>query len=307
MTEFIDPLGTTQAVAEAYRRYLATFFQPADSQLAAQLASQLEHSYKLTKGPILQARAPYVEGASLRGLVESAVLHPRLLEVDAEALPSDRPLYLHQEKAICKVVAGRNVAIATGTGSGKTEAFIVPIVNSLLLEADRGTLGEPGVRALLLYPMNALANDQMKRLQSFLSNFPDITFGRYVGDTQDNRQAALEVYRRRFRRDPLPNELIDRRSMQEAPPHILLTNYAMLEYLLLRPEDSRFFDGDTGRHWRYVVLDEVHVYDGAKGSELAMLLRRVRDRVNGSERGKLTCIATSATLGTAGPGRRRVM
>jgi ATP-dependent helicase YprA (DUF1998 family) len=307
LTGFIDPLEATQVVGDAYRRYLSTFFQPADKELAAQLASQLEHSYKLTRGPILQARSPYMQGASLRGLVESGLLHPRLVEVDAEALPPDRPLYLHQERAIRKLVAGRNVAIATGTGSGKTEAFTVPIVNSLLLEADRGTLGEPGVRALLLYPMNALANDQMKRLQSFLSAFPDITFGRYVGDTQDNRQAALEVYRRRFRRDPSPNELIDRHSMQEAPPHILLTNYAMLEYLLLRPEDSGFFDGESGRHWRYVVLDEVHVYDGAKGSELAMLLRRVRDRVNGSERGKLTCIATSATLGTTGPGRRRVM
>ena len=88
--------------------------------------------------------------------------------------------------------------------------------------------------------------------------------------------------------------------MQARPPHILLTNYAMLEYLLLRPADSSLFDGPTGDHWRFVVLDEVHVYDGAKGAEMGMLIRRVRDRVNHSERGRLRCVGTSATLGGGG-------
>ena len=307
VTEVLDPLETTDAIREAYWRYLNTTFRPADPDLARDFAVQLGQAYRLTRGPILQAHAPYVAGLSLRSLVKERVLHPKLLQLDELAFPVDRPLYLHQEQAIRKIVAGRNVAIATGTGSGKTEAFIVPIVNSLLHESDRGTLNQPGVRALLLYPMNALANDQMTRLAVFLRRFPEITFGRYVGDTERNYQAALDIYRRRFRRDPLPNEMIDRQRMQETPPHILLTNYAMLEYLLLRPADSRFFDGVTGRHWRFVVLDEVHVYDGAKGAELAMLLRRVRDRVNGSTRGELACIGTSATLGRAHLGRRRAI
>jgi len=85
--------------------------------------------------------------------------------------------------------------------------------------------------------------------------------------------------------------------MRAMPPHILLTNYAMLEYLLLRPEDCEFFDGSTGKHWRFIVLDEAHIYDGASGIELAMLLRRLKDRVVGNEQGRLRCIATSATLG----------
>ena len=89
--------------------------------------------------------------------------------------------------------------------------------------------------------------------------------------------------------------------MRETPPHILLTNYAMLEYLLLRPDDTAFFDGDTGRHWRFIVLDEMHVYNGAKGAEIAMLLRRVRDRVNNSTPGRVQYIGTSATLGTGKP------
>ena len=85
--------------------------------------------------------------------------------------------------------------------------------------------------------------------------------------------------------------------MRLKPPHILLTNYAMLEYLLLRPEDCEFFDGNTGKHWRFIVLDEAHIYDGASGIELAMLLRRLKDRIVTSESGRLCCIATSATLG----------
>ena len=85
--------------------------------------------------------------------------------------------------------------------------------------------------------------------------------------------------------------------MRQTPPHILLTNYAMLEYLLLRPQDTELFDKETGKHWRFVVIDEAHVYDGASGIEVAMLLRRLKDRVVQSQPGRLTCIATSATIG----------
>ena len=109
-----------------------------------------------------------------------------------------------------------------------------------------------------------------------------ITFGRYVGETLHERDKAESDFRKRWPLEPrLPNELIARDQMQIAPPHLLLTNYAMLEYLLLRPQDSAFFDGPTAKHWRAIVLDEVHVYNGARGTEIGMLLRRVRDRVLG--------------------------
>src|SRR5262249_46880481 len=94
--------------------------------------------------------------------------------------------------------------------------------------------------------------------------------------------------------DPLPNELICRDQIRDASPHILFTNYAMLEYLLIRPKDSNLFAGD---HWRFLVLDEVHTYSGALGVEIAMLLRRLKDRVVQSQQGRLQCFATSATLG----------
>ncbi|MCS7014432.1 MAG: hypothetical protein NZM05_12490, partial [Chloroherpetonaceae bacterium] len=125
-----------------------------------------------------------------------------------------------------------------------------------------------------------------------------ITFGRYIGETKQDEDAANEAYKAQFGEDPLPNELLSRDEMQARPPHILLTNYAMLEYLLLRPDDSVFFDGDKARHWKFLVMDEVHTYDGAKGIETAMLLRRLKERIARSHPNlKLQYIATSATLG----------
>ena len=147
--------------------------------------------------------------------------------------------------------------------------------------------------------MNALANDQVRRFRSLLAAFPEITFGRYVGDTKETRREAQNVYDALFPGEPrLPNELLSREEMRERPPHILVTNFSMLEYLLLRPADTPFFDGDTGSHWQFVSLDEAHVYDGADGAEIAMLLRRLRDRVVRSEKGRLNYLATSATLGS---------
>jgi ATP-dependent helicase YprA (DUF1998 family) len=131
-----------------------------------------------------------------------------------------------------------------------------------------------------------------------LANYPDVKFGRYTGDTEQKYDKAVEKFYRQFHGEPLlKNELICRDQMQESPPHILLTNYAMLEYLLLRPADNAFFVGPTANQWKFIVLDEAHVYNGALGIEIAMLIRRLKDRVVKSEAGKLQVIATSATLG----------
>jgi rubrerythrin len=152
------------------------------------------------------------------------------------------------------------------------------------------------VRALLLYPMNALANDQIKRLRQVLAVAPHITFGRYVGDTREGVREAEESFSMLNPGEPrLPNELLSRAEMRATPPHLLLTNYAMLEYLLLRPADIDLFEGIYGGHWQFVVLDEAHVYDGARAAEVAMLLRRLRDRVASGR--ALRYIATSATVG----------
>ena len=296
MTDRFDPLETSAQITSGYRRYLRSLLPVRDPRIAAALDYQITHSDLLTKGPLLEATPPYEHGATLDTLIREGVLSLALRELDSDALPFARPLYVHQEQAIRKVAAGRNVVVATGTGSGKTESFLLPILDSLSAEfAREGTL-RPGVRALLLYPMNALANDQMKRLRQMLKATPHITFGRYVGDTKESERDAAEMFGKLNPGEPrLENELLSRKAMQATPPHILLTNYAMLEYLLLRPADMDLFEGEHAGRWQFLVLDEAHVYDGARAAEVAMLLRRLRDRVARDR--PLRYIATSATVG----------
>ena len=276
-------------------RYLKTTFQINDADLAALFRATIDE-HVFIKGPILEATPPFRKGCTLRHLIDEGILSQRFESLNQDLLPLDRPLYLHQERAIRRAVKeGRNLVVATGTGSGKTEIFIVTILNTLFRQQESGLLN-PGVRALLLYPMNALVNDQLKRLRQLLKSCPEITFGRYTGETLEKQLYATEDYRKIHGREPLPNEHISRERMRETPPQILLTNYAMLEYLLLRPQDNVFFDGEYSKNWKFIVLDEAHTYTGAKGIEMAMLLRRLKDRVVRSDPGRLQCIATSATL-----------
>src|SRR5450756_2588084 len=279
MTDRFDPLATSELITSGYRRYLRSLLPVREPRIASALDHEITHSKLLTKGPLLEATPPYQPGATIDALMREGVLNSAFRQLGSAALPLTRPLHAHQEQAIRKVAAGRNVVVATGTGSGKTESFLVPILDALSAEHERGELG-PGVRALLLYPMNALANDQLKRLRQMLAAAPHITFGRYVGDTKTGDREAAEAFGKLNPGEPLlPNELLSRRAMQATPPHLLLTNYAMLEYLLLRPADMDLFEGDYAGRWHFLVLDEAHVYDGAKAAEVAMLLRRLRDRV----------------------------
>ena len=294
----MNPLRVSEQLRASHLSYLRTTFAPRREDWRLAFEAALESDLPLTKGPYLQATPAYELGPTLGELIAEGHLCQEISAMPAEAFPLDRRLYSHQVTAIKAVRAGRNVMVATGTGSGKTEAALFPLLDGLLRERAAGTLGEPGVRAMFLYPLNALANDQMRRLRAILKGFPDVTFGRYVGDTERDARKALDTYRVVHQgKDPLPNEILSRPEMQARPPHILITNYSMLEYLLLRPNDSPFFDGPFRRFWRAFVLDEAHVYDGADGTEVAMLLRRLKDRVIDSEPGRVRCIATSATLG----------
>jgi len=300
----LHPVHTTNRIRESYIRYLKTIKPFQDDRLRQEFARALEEENLLVKGPYIELTPPFKPGKPLQNLIDEGVLTPDFkVFFGKDAFDPQRSLYLHQEEAIRKVSEGRNIVVTTGTGSGKTEAFLIPILDALMRESRAGTLSQPGVRALLLYPLNALANDQMKRLRDYLKNAPQITFGRYVGETEHTTRKARELYVQIHGEAPLPNELISREQMQTAPPHILLTNYAMLEYLLLRPQDTALFDGETGKHWRFIVLDEAHAYDGAQATEIAMLLRRLQDRVTSGGK-KLQAIATSATLGEDDPQSR---
>lgn len=293
----IDPIKATDTINRSYLNYLATTFYLSDEFVKEAFLCELNKQARFVKGPILEATPPFKKGKSVYDLIGEKVLVRSFSNIDSINLPIKRDLYEHQELAIRKIIKEiRNVVVATGTGSGKTEIFLIPILNHLLEQKEKKLL-RPGVRALLLYPMNALANDQLARLRKLLKKCPEITFGRYTGETETEQRAASEAYRKMYYEEPLPNELLSREEMWSTPPHILLTNYAMLEYLLLRPQDNVFFDGIYSSEWRFLVLDEVHTYSGAKGIEIAMLIRRLKERIVKSQLGRLCCVATSATLG----------
>ena len=185
----------------------------------------------------------------------------------------------------------------TGTGSGKTESFLYPVLDHAVRARAEG---HTGVKALLLYPMNALANDQADRLAKLITNEPalaGVTAGIYTGESQGSV--------RKVTRDSL---ITDRDQMRLNPPDILLTNYKMLDQLLLRPEDRQIWR-KSAASLQYLVLDEFHTYDGAQGTDVALLLRRLglmlkEHQPDGfvgeyasNPLGRVTPVATSATLG----------
>ena len=166
--------------------------------------------------------------------------------------------------------------LTTGTGSGKSLAYIIPIVDRVLAAKAAGTY-RPGIKAIVVYPMNALANSQLRELQKFLTigypEGPPVTFDRYTG------QESAE----------------DRARIIANPPDILLTNYVMLELVLTRPRDRGLIEAAQGL-W-FLVLDELHTYRGRQGADVALLVRRLRDTCDAAD---VQCIGTSATMTTEG-------
>ena len=218
----LNPLDTSRIIFERYKKYITTSLKFNDDELNSQLITLLEEPNKFSKGPIIEATPPYKKGKSLQNLIDEGVLTSEFNNFSSSDLPLDRNLYLHQERAIKKICRdNKNIVVATGTGSGKTESFMIPVLNELLNEKQNKNLC-PGVRALLLYPMNALANDQMKRLRKLLENEPEITFGIYTGETEEQEDKALEKFIRMHGEKPLSNELISRDKMKATPPNIYL-------------------------------------------------------------------------------------
>ena len=278
-----DPIKASNNIKEEFISYISTSIHIADKEYANQFMDALRKESAVSKGPYLDISDSFESGLSINKMIEEKQMSPLFTELEPGVSEGDkeikleRGLYKHQEKAIRKINAGKNIVVTTGTGSGKTECFILPIINHLLREKEDGTLND-GVRAILIYPMNALANDQMKRLRLILKDYPDITFGVYNSSTQHEDAAGIAEYGRVFKdKDgktlkPLKNEAISRKTMQSRPPHILVTNYAMLEYMMLRPNDDLVF---SGAKLKFLVLDEAHIYRGATGIETSLLLRRL--------------------------------
>lgn len=299
----MNPIKLSQQLQETLVSYLTTTFDVnrdgEEPALAEFIQKSLNRPRALFAGPYLELTPPYKTAGTLQDLAAEGIISPQLLKHKSLPLPTDAPLYTHQVAALRKLCTQeRNIVVSSGTGSGKTECFLLPILNDLLIDPT------PGVRAVLVYPLNALVNDQLDRLRVLLRD-TDITFGRYTSELEREEKGAREQMKKEwegmepsrqklFKQYPLPNEIIRRDQIQEQGmlPQILITNYAMLEYLLLRPEDSPLFR--QGK-WRFVVLDEAHSYAGAKGIEIGLLMRRLKLRL-GHKSGQMRCIATSATL-----------
>lgn len=290
-----------ETLRSRYVSYLTTSFYFRDPALRRSFREALG-SEDLLKGPFPEHGQRFPPGIQASDLARE--VFPDKADPLLAAL-IDGNLHAHQEQAIRAAhLEDLNVVVASGTASGKTECFLYPILFSLFEEHLAGTLDLPGVRAMVLYPMNALVNDQRERLGGLVADLEasgsdfGFRFGQYIGQTPKD---ARDRYRNGAERgrNALPGEMVFREDMRKHPPHILFTNYSMLEYLLIRPQDSPLFDHGRGTHWRFLVLDEAHAYRGAKGIEMAMLLRRLKQRLRDGGRSEpFRCIATSATIAT---------
>ncbi|WP_024794787.1 DEAD/DEAH box helicase [Tomitella biformata] len=289
-------LPTLQAahLREGLTDYLATTFALTDPDAQGTLSDFVgDPENGMFKGPYVRLRLPFAPA----GGNWSSHLDWR---------PSGFSPYGHQAEAFKRLSTKTRdrpqpTLITTGTGSGKTEAFLYPILDHVLRAKKAGVTG---MKALILYPMNALANDQAERLARLITEHPElsgVSAGLYTGEQASGGRTLVSE-------DGL---ITDRKLMHDSPPDILLTNYKMLDHLLLHP--------DRAAMWRlsadslqYVVLDEFHTYDGAQGTDVAMLLRRLgltiksywpadfsataEDRAR--PLGRITPVATSATLGS---------
>ncbi|MGC9346933.1 MAG: DEAD/DEAH box helicase [Anaerolineae bacterium] len=306
----VDPFKILEHVRADYRTYVETFQRFQDPAIRDWVMERIQNGTLLWKPPYIQLSRPFASGESLPALVDGGLLHPGVLRVFRRDLddPESPPIapYRHQTEAVRAILgdagmgygdsAGANVVVATGTGSGKSFAFGIPIVSQALRDRDRGGPGTRGIKAVIVYPMNALANSQYDDFAARLHG-SGLTIARYTGDTPSSEGEALDQHKRATGREtPYDSEILSRERIQTQPPDILMTNYVMLELLLTRFEDRKLFAAPGVL--KFLVLDEVHTYTGKRGADVAALIRRLKQHTGTT--GKLRCIATSATVESTG-------
>jgi len=262
-----------------YASYTRSFIKIADPRISGAVESALAGG-EFWPDPMLQLNPNYLPGGTIDELVADGTLHPecsKIFKVDkSDADLTGKPLLLHthQREAILKAKKEKKSYVLTsGTGSGKSLAYIVPIVDHVL----RNGSGR-GIQAIVVYPMNALANSQDEELGKFLKKGypegqPPVRFARYTGQEKGPEREAI----------------------RSNPPDILLTNYMMLELLLTRSEDRELVRAAQGL--RFLVFDELHTYRGRQGADVALLIRRCRFAFG---RHEMICIGTSATMASGG-------
>ncbi len=265
--------GLRDQVLTDYCDFVRSFLLIADERARAFVEHALEAEGHLWPEPLVQLSPAYALGANVEELAREGVVAQETARIFRHADGTPFRLYRHQEEAIRQALARESIVVTSGTGSGKSLCYFLPIVDSLVRKPDTGER----TAALVVYPMNALVNSQFQALQSLKESYErsfgrpfPVTFAKYTGETSD---AARE-------------------QMRHNPPQIMLTNYVMGELLLVRPEDQRFLQAGGGG-LRFLVFDELHTYRGRQGADVAMLVRRLKARCGGQH---LVHIGTSATM-----------
>jgi len=267
-----------QRLVDDYAEYTRSFIKIRDKRIADFVSNKLD-SGAFWPEPLLQLNPTFQSGGKVDELVDKGVLHPecaRIFRIDkTDRDHSGQPLSLHkhQSEAILKAKEGKSYVLTSGTGSGKSLTYIIPIVDHIL----RNGSGR-GIQAVVVYPMNALANSQNEELKKFLEKgYPEgsspVTFARYTGQEKGD----------------------EREKIRSNPPDILLTNYMMLELMLTRHEDREIVRAMHGL--KFLAFDELHTYRGRQGADVALLIRRCRMAFGAKE---MICIGTSATMASGG-------
>lgn len=272
------PSVLAEQVERGVKDFLLTTFPITNPFFEGCVERLLARKDTVFRGPFLSIKLPFVPSAGA----------PRVFP---DVVPAGFQPYWHQQRAFERLEsrAGLNTLVATGTGSGKTECYMYPILDHCFRNR-----GRKGIKAIIIYPMNALATDQAKRFAQGIYGSPElrnfVSVGLYLGGQELESTPVMTE-----------NQVItDRTVMRNAPPDILLTNYKMLDYLLVRAADFMLWRDNGPETLRYLVVDELHTFDGAQGADLACLVRRVKERVK-APRGQTVCVGTSATLGDGGP------
>jgi superfamily II DNA/RNA helicase len=276
----LDVFDLRRRVIDEYAAFSRSFTRIAARDIADVVEAEYERG-RYWPEPLIQINPNYRRSGTVADLVRDGMLHrecERLFQVDkAESNPRPIELYTHQLEALAKAKAGKSFVVTTGTGSGKSLAFFLPIIDRIL----RARADDPRqrTRAIVIYPMNALANSQLEELEKFLCDYPEgdrpISVARYTGQ----------------------EERAERERIAQSPPDILLTNFMMLELILTRFEKIDRQIVENCRGLEFLVLDELHTYRGRQGADVAMLVRRLRQRLSAE---KLLCIGTSATMSNSG-------
>lgn len=286
----LNPVKKARYIERGFREYISSTYNLDSDVYSKQFSAELK-SIQLLKGPYIGKNLEFQTTKTINELIDEGLMSREFRSLGDMYL--DRKLRSHQERAIRQIHKGHNLIITTGTGSGKTESFLYPVLNEILHEEN---VEESGIRAIFLFPMNALVNDQFDRVRKILSTYPKIRYGVFTGNTKNKEHdinGTKEYIKETTGLDILENELLDREQIRKNPPHILFTNYSMLEYILLRPEDDVLLTAENTKKWKFIVLDEAHTYKGALGIEIGMLLRRLQSKIGHS----VQFILTSATLG----------